>query len=118
MATSDETDPEIQVRLHHERECRRIAELITAELPEDRAFILLTVTRGLASESFSSLAYVASVRAQDSVRLLQEHIGVMSAHAGVAGEPTWRTATVMRELVNDLLGGLRQAMAGKQPAKA
>jgi hypothetical protein len=108
---SDETNPEIQLRLHHERECRRIAELVKAELPEDRGFILMTVTRGPAHADFSSTDYVATVRPQDALRLLHEHMGNLSARAGIAGEPTWQTATAMREVVFEMM----EKFAGEPP---
>jgi hypothetical protein len=103
VSTDDESSAEVQVRLHHERECKRIAELIKAELPEDRGFLLMTVTRGPAKADFSSVDYVATVRPQDAMRLLHDMVDRLGQRSQMAGEPTWKTATVMREMVHELL---------------
>ena len=106
---ADESDAEKQLRLYHEQRCRRIADLVKAELPEDRGFILLTAQRGPAGEGFSSADYVATVRPQDSLRLLREHIARLTARTGIMGEPTEETSTVLREHVFSLLEGLAGA---------
>jgi len=95
-----ETPEEIQLRLHHERECRRIADLIKAELPENRQFVLVTCTTGGGPDApFSSLDYVASVEREDSARLLTELVDHWRNDAGTATEPSVQTATKMREMV-------------------
>lgn len=106
-----ETDAEKQVRLHHEKECRRIADMVKAELPEDRGFILITAQRGEAGAPFSTTDYVATINPRDALRLLREFIGRISRRTGVVGEPTEETATVMREHVYAMLEGLE----GKPP---
>jgi hypothetical protein len=103
----DETDAEKQVRLHYEKECRRIAELVKAELPEDRGFILITTQRGEeAGASFASCDYVSTVDPRDALRLLHEFVGRLTRRTRVVGEPTVDTATVMREHVYSLMEGL------------
>jgi hypothetical protein len=108
---AEESNAEKQLRLHHEQRCRRIADLVKAELPEDRGFILMTVQRGEPGANFSSADYVATVRPQDALRLLQEHMDQLSLRTGTLGEPTSNTATVMREHVYALMEGL----AGQPP---
>ncbi len=114
MPIDPESDAETQLRLHNERRCRRIADLIKRELPADRGFILLTVQRGEGDAPFSSTDYVASIGPKDSLRLLREHIGRLTERTGILGEPTEDTSTVMREHVYALLEGL----AGEPPPSA
>lgn len=97
---SKESSAEVQLRLHHEKECRRIAELVKAELPEGRGFVLVTATFGEPGSGFSSTDYVASINRQDSARLLTELLDHWRGD-GTGCEPTVETATKMRELVFD-----------------
>lgn len=106
MGDGYESEAEIQLRLHHERECRRIAELVKAELPEGRGFLLITVTRGPSGEDFSSTDYVSTVRPQDALRLLQDMVNRLTQRAGIGGEPSWQTATVMREIIFEMMENL------------
>jgi hypothetical protein len=106
MSDETETEAEKQVRVHHEKECRRIADLVKAELPEDRAFMLITVQRGEPGSHFHSTDYISTVRPQDALRLLHEHIGRLTRRTGVVGEPTVETAAVMREHVYSLMDDL------------
>ncbi len=77
MSKRPETPEEIKYRLHSERECRRIADLIKAELPESRAFILLTadIGPGHSKTTFQSTAYVSSIRRGDAAKLMMELVG-------------------------------------------
>jgi hypothetical protein len=113
----DESNAEKQVRLRHEQECRRIADLVRAELPEDRGFILMTMQRGPAGSDFASTDYVATIHPKDALRLLREHIGRLTARTGIVGEPTEETATVLREHVHALLEDLEQDEPPPSPNK-
>jgi hypothetical protein len=96
-----ESQQEIQLRLHHEKECRRIAELVKKELPEDRGFILVTATVGGGpNATLSSTDYVSTCERDDAARLLTELLDHWR-NEGTGCEPTVETATKLRELVYD-----------------
>lgn len=97
-----ESEAERQLRVHHERECRRIAELVKKELPESRLFVLVTATVGGGPEAkFSSMDYVSTIEREDSFRLLCELLDRWQ-ESGIATEPTVKTATFVRENVHAL----------------
>ncbi len=95
-----ETPAEVQYRLHNERECRRIANLIKGELPEGIGFVLLTATHGGGEgASFQSASYVSSINREDSARLLTELVDHWQQSSDIVAEPTVATMTVVRETV-------------------
>jgi hypothetical protein len=105
MTEKHESPEEVQLRLHHEKECRRIAELIKSELGEGRGFVLVTGTCGGGpGASFSSTAYVSSVEREDSARWLTELIDHWRETGGSVTEPSVQTATKIREHVFALRG--------------
>jgi hypothetical protein len=92
-----DSDAEKAYRAQGEAECRRIAEIIRAELPKNRGFILVTADYGGGGEPFSNTHYVAGVKRQDAQRLLTELLDYWGAEQGLACEPSVRTATALRE---------------------
>lgn len=84
-------------RIQGEAECRRIADLIRAELPKNRGFILVTADYGGGGEPFSNTHYVAGVMREDAQRLLTELLDYWGTEQGLACEPSVRTATALRE---------------------
>jgi len=105
MSTRDETPAETQYRLHNERECRRIADLIKAELPEGRGFVLVTADHGKGHlhEQFQNTAYVSNLHREDSARLLTELVEHWRP-LGIVCEPTAETANALREFVHEIRG--------------
>lgn len=77
MSDRPESAAETAYRLQSERECRRIATLIRAELPKNRGFVLLTcdIGKGHQHETFQNTAYVSSLHRLDAAKLLMELIG-------------------------------------------
>lgn len=107
VSKREETQAEAQLRLHHEQECRRIAEIVKRELPESRAFFLVTCTRGGGPHAdFQSLDYVSTIDPDDALRLLQELLHLLTERTGATGQPTWFVATMLREHVHAILEGL------------
>ena len=94
-----ESPEEVQLRLHHEKECRRIAELVKGELPADRLFVLVTASLGGGPGApFSSTDYVSTMQREDAGRLLTELLDHWRVD-GTLTEPSIQTATTLREEV-------------------
>lgn len=92
-----ESDSEKQYRLRNETECRRIADIIKAQLSPGLGFVLVTTTVGDAGK-FSNMSYVASINRDDSARLLTELLDHWRP-SNIVCEPTVQVATFLREIV-------------------
>jgi hypothetical protein len=95
-----ESPAEVQLRLHHEKECRRIAEIVVRELPANMGFVLVTATKGGGpGATFSSTQYIANIDRDDSARLLSELLDHWQ-DKGTGTQPTVAIATLLREFVH------------------
>jgi hypothetical protein len=97
-----ETPEEVQLRLHHEKECRRIADIVKRELPQNMGFVLVTATHGGGQNAtFSSMQYVSSIERDDTARMLNELLDNWQDR-GTGTQPTVGIATMLREFVYQL----------------
>jgi len=94
---ADETQAEIQYRLHCERRCRELADILKAHIDPGMAFTLVTATIG-EDESFRNMSYVSTGRREDMARMLTELLDYFQSE-GQATEPTPQTMTMLREWV-------------------
>lgn len=110
MTERKETPEEVQLRLHHEKECRRISDIVKRELGADQGFVLVTATLGGGpNASFSSMQYMSSIERDDAARLLAELLDNWQSR-GTGTQPTVGTATMLRELVYALRGTTRHRL--------
>lgn len=94
---ASETQAEIQYRLHCERRCRELADILKAHIDPGMVFTLVTATTG-ENESFSNMSYVSSGNREDMARMLTELLDYFASE-GRTTEPTPKTMTMLREWV-------------------
>jgi hypothetical protein len=98
---SRESPDQTQHRIGTEQRTRELADLVKSRIPEGLGFVLITATFGGSDDPFHDMAYVSTMRREDSARLLTELVGRWLP-SGIVTQPTHETATVMRESVHEI----------------